>query len=67
MEARVGIDQVFQRSPIPPKPFGSGNFYKCCTDKKIISIAGLNQANNAEPVPTILSQSEHLWFPFWFP
>jgi hypothetical protein len=35
LEARVGIEQVSQLSKIPPKPFGSGNFSKCCTDKEI--------------------------------
>ena len=35
LEAEVGIEPVSQLSKIPPKPFGSGNFSKCCTDKEI--------------------------------
>jgi len=64
LEAEVGIEQVFQLSEIPPKPFGSGNFFKCCTGKEIKGIAVLNQANNAQQVPTISNRSEHFWFPF---
>jgi hypothetical protein len=37
-EARVEIEQVSQLSKIPPKPFGSGNFSKYCTDKEINTI-----------------------------
>jgi hypothetical protein len=47
LEARVGIEQVSQLSKTPPKPFGSGNFSKCCTDKEVTSNKWLNQANNA--------------------
>jgi hypothetical protein len=33
LEAEVGIELVFQPPEISPKPFGSGNFSKCCIDK----------------------------------
>ena len=38
LEARVGIEQVLLPSEIPPKPFGSGYFSKCCTDKENIKV-----------------------------
>jgi hypothetical protein len=33
----VGLDQIAQLSKTTAKPFGSGNFSKCCNDKEIIS------------------------------
>ena len=59
LEARVGIAQGLPLFLISPKPFGSGNFHKCCTDKEIIRVIGVNQANNFELIPTRFYKTEH--------
>jgi len=38
MEAEVGIEQALQPFLTPPKPFGSGYFYKCCIEKEFIKL-----------------------------
>ena len=60
LEARVGIEQVSEQSKTTPKPFGSGSFSNCCTGKHINSNEPLNQANNAQQLPTIPSASNTL-------
>ena len=47
-------------SKTPPKPFGSGNFYKCCTSNDIISGWTLNQANIFYLTPTNSNTDQHL-------
>ena len=59
LEARVGIAQGLLRFLNSPKPFGSGNFHKCCTDKEIIRVIGVNQANNFQLMPTKFYKTEH--------
>jgi len=64
LEARVGIEQNFQLFRIPPKPFGSGDFSKCCTDKEFNLVVAVNQANNLQQFPTRTSLFQHCQFPF---
>jgi hypothetical protein len=47
MERVKGIEPSSQLSPIPPKPFGSGNFYMSCAGNDINSNGLLNQVNNS--------------------
>jgi integrase len=47
MERVKGIEPSSQLSPIPPNPFGSGNFYKNCAGNDINSNGLLNQVNNS--------------------
>jgi hypothetical protein len=50
--ARVGIGQRLHLFQTSPKPFGSGNFSKCCSDKDVKGTGWVNQANNCQHKPT---------------
>ena len=67
LEARVGIGQRPAQFQTSPKPFGSGDFSNCCTDKDIIRPKALNQANRHRLTPTNFNLRQHFWCPFWCP
>jgi hypothetical protein len=58
-EARVGIAQGLLLIQNPPKPFGSGNFSNCCTDKEVIKVMRWNQANFSQLTPANIYSLEH--------
>ena len=67
LEARVGIGQRSGPFQTSPKPFGSGYFSKCCTDKEINRKGSLNQANNSQHGPAIPRQRLTLLVPVLVP
>ena len=59
MEARVGIEPDQWTTQHSPKPFGSGNFSKCCTGKKISTVILANQVNAFQQMPALASTCVH--------
>jgi hypothetical protein len=55
----VGLDQIFKTSHKKLKPFGSGNFHKCCNGNDFICAALGNQANTFQQPPTTPSAFQH--------